>query len=79
MLLLERFHEIQVGIDLCAAVIVLAHFRWFATKRLQVVCGSECWKGERQAPRCVILVHESKNGRDVRSLGGSVRERHESR
>ena len=54
-------------------------FRWFANEKLQVLCGSECLKGERQAPRCVILVRESKNGRDVRSRGGSVRERHESR
>ena len=44
-----------------------------------VHCGTECSKGERQAPRCVILVRGSENGRDVRSLGGSVRERHESR
>ena len=32
MLLLERNHEIQVGFDSCAAVIVFAHFRWFATQ-----------------------------------------------
>ena len=32
VLLLERNHEIQVGIDSCAAVIVFAHFCWFVTK-----------------------------------------------
>ena len=32
--------------------------------------------GQSQAPGCVILVRESENGRDVRSLGASV---HESR
>ena len=29
VLLLERNHEIQVGIDSCAAATVFAHFRWF--------------------------------------------------
>ena len=48
-------------------------------EKLQVLRGSECSKGERQGPRCVILVRESENGKDVRSPGGSVRERHESR
>ena len=51
-------------------------------EELQVLRGSECSKGERQAPRCVILVRGSENGRDVRShggAGGSVRERHGSR
>ena len=79
VLLLGRSHEIQVGIDSCAAVTVFVHFRWFVTEKLQVLCGSECSKGERQAPRCVILVRKSETGRDVRSRGGSVRERHESR
>ena len=32
VLLLERNHEIQVGIDSCVAVTVFAHFRWFVTK-----------------------------------------------
>ena len=54
-------------------------FSLVRNEKLQVLYGSECSKGERQAPRCVILVRESENGRDVRSLGGSVRERHESR
>ena len=54
-------------------------FSLVRNEKLQVLCGSECSKGERQAPRFVILVCESENGRDVRSLGGSVRERHESR
>ena len=71
VLLLERNHEIQIGIDSCAAVTVFAHFYWFVTKKLQVLCGSECSKGERQAPRCVSLVCESENGRDVRCLGGN--------
>ena len=79
VLLLARNHKIQVGIDSCAAVTVFVHFRCFVTKSLQVLYGSECSKSERQAPRCVILVRESENGRDPRSLGGSVRERHESR
>ena len=47
------------------------------SEELHVLFGSECSKGERPAPRCVILVRESENGRDVRSLGGGVRnERH---
>ena len=54
-------------------------FSLVRNEMLQVLCGSECPKGERQAPRCVILVRESENGKDVRSRGGSVRERHKSR
>ena len=46
-------------------------FSLVRNEKLQVLCGSECSRGERQAPRCVILVRESENGRDVRSLGGS--------
>ena len=34
--------------------------------KLQVLFGSECSKGERKAPRCVILVRESENVRDER-------------
>ena len=48
-------------------------------EKLQAMYGSECSKGERQVPRCAILVRGSENGRDVRSLGDSLRERHESR
>ena len=69
-LLLERDCEIQGGIESRAAVAVL----------LRVLFGSECVKGERKAPRCVILVSESENGRGVQSFDGSVRnERHEPR
>ena len=32
VLLPARHHEIQVGIDSCAAATVFAHFRWFVTK-----------------------------------------------
>ena len=53
-------------------------FAWF--EKLQVLFGSECSKGDRQAPRCVILSRESENGRDVHSFDGSVRdEPHEPR
>ena len=57
-------------------------FSLIRNEKLQVLCGSECSKGERQVQRCVILVRGSENGRDVRTLGGaggSVRERHGSR
>ena len=54
-------------------------FSLVRNEKLQDLYGSECSKSERQAPRCAILVRESESGRDVRSLDGSVRERHESR
>ena len=34
--------------------------------------GSECSKGDRQAPACFILVREPENDRDVQSFDGSV-------
>ena len=46
-------------------------FSLVRNEKLQVLCGSECSKGERQVPRCVILVRGSENGRDARSLGCS--------
>ena len=52
--------KIQVVFESCAAVIVFSHFRWFVTKSLQVLCGLECSKGERQARRCVIFGRESE-------------------
>ena len=79
VLLFARNHEVQVGIDLCAAATVFVHSCFFRNEKLQVLCGSECSKFEGQAPRFVILVRESENGKDVRSPGGSFRERHESR
>ena len=48
--------------------------RFARCEKLQVLFGSECSKGDRQAPRCVILVRESENGRDVHSFDGSVRD-----
>ena len=54
-------------------------FSLVLNEKLQVLCGSECSKGEGRAPKCVVLVRESENGKDVRSLGGSVGKRHESR
>ena len=65
MLLLKRNHEIRVGIDARACIDCVHSFSLVRND-----CGSECSKGERQAPRCVILVCESENGRDMRSLGG---------
>ena len=73
VLLFQRNRQIQNGIDSRAAVI--GH----VSEELQVLFGFECSKGEREASRCVIVVRESENGRDVQSLGGSVRERHEPR
>ena len=40
-------------------------FSLVRNEKLQVLRGSECSKGEVQAPRCVILVRESENGKDV--------------
>ena len=77
VLLLERNRQIQSGIDfLCRGDCV--RFAW--CEELQVLFGSDCSKGERQASRCAILVGESENGTDVQSFDGSVRdERHEPR
>ena len=65
VLLLKRNHEIRVGIDARACIDCVHSFLLVRND-----CGSECSKGERQAPRCVLLVCESENGRDMRSLGG---------
>ena len=43
-------------------------------EELQVLFGSECPKGERQNPRCVILVRESEKSIVIQSVGGSVRD-----
>ena len=40
----------------------------FSCEELQVLCRSECSKGERKAPRCVVLVRESEKGRDAQSV-----------
>ena len=77
VLLLDRNCEILSGIESCAAVTVFA-LAW--CEELQVLFGSECSKGERKAPRSVILVCESENDRDRQNVDGSVRdERHEPR
>ena len=48
--------------------------------QLQVSSGSECSRGECKVPRCVVLVCESRNGRDAPGFDGSVRdERQEPR
>ena len=65
--LLERNLEFQSGIESHAAVMV---FALLGVQKLQVLFGSECSKGDRQAPRCVTLVRES----DVHSFDGSVRD-----
>ena len=72
VLLPVRNHEIQVGIDSSVAVIVFVHFCWFVMKG----CKS-----------CVDLSARKVKGKlrgvtfwcAMRSVGGSVRERHESR
>ena len=77
MLLLERNREIQSVIDPRVAVTVFSRmvaddFPMLQSERLQIQqdCGSERSKSERQAPRCVILVRESENGRDAQSFDG---------
>ena len=47
-------------------------FAW--CEKLQVLFGSECSKGDRQAPRCVTLVRESEHGTDLHSFDCSVRD-----
>ena len=75
VLLLDRNCEIQGGIA-CPGDRVL--FAW--CEEMQVLFGSESSEGDRQAPRCAILVCESESGRNVQSVDGSVRnERHEPR
>ena len=69
--LLEGNLEFQSGIESHAAVMV---FALFGVQKLHVLFESECSKGDRQAPRCVTLVRESENGRDVHSFDGSVRD-----
>ena len=54
VLLLERNHEMQCGVEPCAAVIVFAHVLMKVCKpatSLHVLFGSGCSQGERQAPR----------------------------
>ena len=72
VLLLERNCEIQGGIESRVC------FSW--CEEMQVLFGSESSEGDRQAPRCAILVCESESGRNVQRVDGSVRnERHEPR
>ena len=72
VLLLERICEIQGGIA-CPGDRV--RFAW--CEDMQTLFGCESSEGDRQAPRCVILVCESESGRNVQSVDGSVRnERH---
>ena len=74
VLLLERNHEIQVGIDSCAAATVFAHFCWFATKSCKscVDLSARKVKGKlrgvsfwcvnpRMAKTCEVLVAVSEN------------------
>ena len=85
VLLPERNREIQMGTDSCVALILFSRVvaddvTMFRTpgkarsRRSGRTLGSECSNGERQAPRCVIMVSESESGRDVQSLDGSVRD-----
>ena len=76
VLLLARNHEIQVGIDSCAAVTVFAHFRWFVTKgckscvdlSARKVKGelrgvSFCYGNPRMTETCEVLVAVSQSDR----------------
>ena len=79
VLSLERNREIQVGIDSCAAATVFAHFCWFVTKSCKSCVDLSARKVTCELRDVSFWCLNLKNGDDVRSLGGSVRERHESR
>ena len=85
VLLPERSRKIQTGMDSCAAVTVFSRmvaddFPMLQTPSKAQDFRSECSRGEKQAPRCVILERESENGRGAQSFDGSVGDaRHEPR
>ena len=74
VLLPARHHEIQVGIDSCAAATVVAHFRWFVTKSCKScvdlsarkvkgkIRGVSFWfENPRMAETCEVLVAVSES------------------
>ena len=74
VLLLERNHEIRVGIDSRAAATVFAHFRWFVTKSYKSCVDLSARKvkdkryaNPRMAETCevVVAVSESDMSHDV--------------
>ena len=54
----------------CSSRMVADDFPMLQTLQIQQDGGSERLKSERQDPRCVMLVRESENGRDVQSFDG---------
>ena len=80
VLLIERNHEIQVGIESCAAVTVFALFRWFVMKSCETCvdlsarkvkdklrCVSFWYANPRMEETCkvVVAVSESDTSHDV--------------
>ena len=74
VLLLERNHEMQCGVEPCAAVIVFGHVLMKVCK--PATCCMSCLDLDGRKVKGKLR----ENGRDVRSLGGGVRDqRHEPR